>query len=68
KITSNKYSLKNGDAKLELTFHSSSENFETYIQDSVYSPAYRVLHPAKKIHTVLHETLPTFYIIEIDLL
>ena len=68
KITTNKYSLKNGDAKLELTFHSSSENFETYIQDSVYSPAYRVLHPAKKIHTVLHETLPTFYIIEIDLL
>jgi len=68
KITTNKYSLKHGDAKLTLTFHSSSENFETYVQDSVYSPSYKVLHTAKKIHTVLYETLPTFYIIEIDLL
>ncbi len=68
KITTNKYSLTHGEAKLLLTFHSSSENFETYLQDSVYSPSYRVLHTTKKIHTVLHENLPTFYIIEIDLL
>ncbi len=67
KTTSNKYLLKNGEAKLMVTFHSSSENFETYLQDSVYSPAYRALYPAKKFHTVLHENLPTFYIIEIDL-
>ncbi|MFA6980743.1 MAG: alginate lyase family protein [Ignavibacteriaceae bacterium] len=68
KTAAHKYTLKNGEAKLSLTFHSSSENFETYVQDSVYSPAYKVLHTAKKIHTVLHENLPTFYIIEIDLL
>ncbi|MCK9211758.1 MAG: heparinase II/III family protein [Ignavibacteriaceae bacterium] len=68
KIEPNKYLLKNGEAKLQICFHSSSENFETYLQDSVYSPGYRVLHHAKKIHTVLHEILPTFYIIEIDLL
>ncbi|MDP3148848.1 MAG: heparinase II/III-family protein [Ignavibacteria bacterium] len=64
----NKYLLKNGDAKLQISLHCSSENFETYLQDSVYSPGYRVLHHAKKIHAVLHENLPTFYIIEIDLL
>lgn len=68
KISANKYSLTHGEAKLSLTFHSSSENFETYLQDSVYSPSYKVLHTTKKIHTVLHENLPTFYIIEIDLL
>jgi hypothetical protein len=68
KIGSNKYLLKNGDAKLQISFHCSSENFETYLQDSVYSPRYRVLHQAKKIHAVLHENLPTFYIVEIDLL
>jgi len=68
KIETNKYLLQNGDAKLKLTFHCSSENFNAYLQDSVYSPAYRVLRHAKKFHTVLHENLPTFYIIEIDLL
>ncbi|MFA6597292.1 MAG: alginate lyase family protein [Ignavibacteriaceae bacterium] len=68
KVEPNKYLLKNGEAGLRISFHSSSENFETYLQDSVYSPGYRVLHHAKKFHTVLHENLPTFYIIEIDLL
>jgi len=68
KIEPNKYLLKNGEAKLQISFHCSSENFETYLQDSVYSPGYRVLHQAKKIYVVLHENLPTFYIIEIDLL
>jgi len=68
KLEMNKYMLKNGEATLQLSFHCSSENFETSLQDSVYSPGYRVLHQAKKFHTVLHENLPTFYIIEIDLL
>ena len=68
KLGPNKYLLKNGNATMRLSFHCSSENFETYLQDSVYSPQYRVLHNAKKFHTVLHENLPTFYIIEIDLL
>jgi len=68
KIEKNKYVLTNSGVKVQVMLHSSSDNFESYLQDSVYSPAYRALHQTKKIHTVLHENLPTFYIIEIDLL
>jgi|GEM_PF-858607 len=68
KIGTEKYLLSQDGVLLQVTLHSSSENFVSTVEDGMYSPSYMALYTTTKIHAVLHETLPTFYIIEIDLL
>ncbi|MDP2303176.1 MAG: heparinase II/III-family protein [Ignavibacteria bacterium] len=68
KLDTRQYLLENGEVKINLTFNYSSEYFESFIHTSNFSPEYGKLIVSKKIHYALSETLPAFYIIEMNLL
>jgi hypothetical protein len=68
KLDTRQYLLEHDEVKINLNFIYSSEYFESFIHTSNYSPEYGKLIVSKKIHYAISETLPAFYIIEINLL
>jgi hypothetical protein len=68
KLDARQYLIENDEVKINLAFNYSSEYFESFIHTSNYSPEYGKLIVSKKIHYALSETLPAFYIIEMNLL
>lgn len=68
KVYLNEYLLEYDSSKIQLIFHHSSEYFESSVLSSNYSPTYGVIIPSQKVHYVLSELLPAFYVIEWNLL
>lgn len=68
RIDTRKYLLENKGVKLELNYVYSSEYFESFIHTFNYSSEYGKVIISNKIHYALSETLPAFYIIEINFL